>query len=192
MARTLRASAMVFAVALSPIALADIVAQEFSYTSGAVKGMKVKTNTSYAMTHTVPTATSPGAFELLGSSELTVHVNAGDSDLFVYKIEGRCSVSGGEEDYLDLQARVNGFVRGVIGGPAFLQPQKVPASFVLCTGPSSSSGVVAKSWTARLPGGSEGFDYTFTIWWRAVDSSPLNGGALALLSHRTVKLTRYD
>ena len=46
MARTLQALAMVLAVALSPIALADILAQGFSYTGGTVRGIQVNADPS--------------------------------------------------------------------------------------------------------------------------------------------------
>ena len=194
MTRTLQAFVMVFALALSPIALADMLAQAFSYTGGTVKGIKVKTDASLAENHSKASPSdSPGPFERLVSSDLTVHVNAGDSDLFVYQIDAQCDVDGGDEDYVDLQARVNGFVRGVIGGPAFLQPQSVPTFLVMCPGPRPFLRSVAKRWVTRLLGGSEGFDYTFTIWWRVVDQFPRNLGFVnASLSKRIVTLTRYD
>ena len=194
MARTLQAFALLFALALSPIALADILAQDFGYTGGTIKGIKVKTGVSPVFTHGNPTPAAPGPFEQLASSELTVHVNAGDSDLFVYEIDAACNVHGGVEDRIDLQARVNGLVRGVIGGPAFLQPQGVPASLGFCPGPLSIPNVVAMSWVTRLGGGNAGFDYTFTIWWRAVDRIPLETatGVDAVMNNRIVKLTRYE
>lgn len=191
MARTLRAFAMASALAISPIALGEIVAQEFSYSGSAGKGIKVKTNASPTRNEGSIGGGS-GPFRLLGSSELTVHVNAGDSDLFVYEIQAQCEMHGGDEDHLLFQARVNGAVRGVLGGPAILQPQTTPGAFV-CGGPRPPLSSVASSWVARLTGGSEGFDYTFTIWWRMIDEYPhtdiLGYGHLA---KRIVKLTRYD
>ena len=121
MTRTIQAFAVLCALALSPVAATDILAQAFSYSGGTVKGIKVNTDASVA-------SVFAGPFKQLTSSELTVHVNAGDSDLFVYEIVGQFEVSSfDEKDYVDLQARVNDVLRGgVLGGPAILQPQTIP------------------------------------------------------------------
>ena len=192
MARTLQALTLLFALTLGPISLAELLAQDFSYTGGVAAGIKVRTTT---LTEEIVSATTssgtPGPFEPLASSELTVHVNAGASDLFVYEIVAQCNVLGEEKDYIDLQARLNGVVRGVLGGPAILQPQRNPTAGGLCSGPSVNAKVAANRWFTRLSGGSEGADYKFTIWWRAVDVVP-QLGVHGFLRQRSVTLTRYE
>src|SRR5262245_6490095 len=109
----------------------------------------------------------------LASSNLTVSLNAGDSDLFVYEIDAECSLASADNgDSISLQARINQLVRGVLGGPALLQPQDVPTDLEVCGSQTRQS--VAKSWAVRLSGGNAGADYTFTIWWRAADVNAFN------------------
>ena len=189
MYRTIRTVVVVSALILTSTAFTELIAQETHYLGGAVKGIQVKTDPSVVSTNNNPTPAGSGPFGLLPSSELTVHMNPGESDLFVYEFDALCQ-TGGENDFIEVQARVNGLVRGVLGGPAILQPQPVPTFLWLCQGQALT--VVAKSWVARLSAGSEGVDYTFTIWWRAVDVAPANPGLRGIFNNRIVKLTRYN
>jgi hypothetical protein len=115
---------------------------------------------------------------------------SGNSDLFVYEIDAECSLGSADQgDAVLLQARLNGFVRPLLGGPALLQPQDVPTDLEVCASQERQS--VAKSWAIRLSGGSSGADYTFTIWWRASDVNAFNA-LIARLDNRTVRITRYN
>jgi hypothetical protein len=126
----------------------------------------------------------------LPSSSLTVHLEPGDSDLFVYEIDAECNLGGaGLGDYVDVQARVNGLLTPPLGGSARLQPQDVPTRLALCS--TGERRTVAKSWAIRLSGGSSGADYTFTTYWRATDVGPYSH-LIARLDNRTVRVTRYN
>jgi hypothetical protein len=174
------------------LALGELAAQEFHFTGGAVKGTQVRTNMGTAEYSMDDPVTIGGTRYLeLASSNLTVHLDAGESDLFVYEIDAECSlVSAGQGDSVSFQARLNGFVRAIIGGgPALLQPQDVPTDLEICAASTRQS--VAKSWAVRLSGGSAGADFTFTIWWRAVDVNAFNA-LIVRLDNRTVRLTRYN
>ena len=173
------------------MAFGELAAQEFHYTGGAVEGTQVRTNTETAEYSIDDPVTRGGTRYLeLASSNLTVHLNAGDSDLFVYEIDAECSLaSAGAGDTVLLQARLNGLVRPILGGPAFLQPQDVPTDLEICGTDARHS--VAKSWAVRLSGGSAGADFTFTIWWRAADVNAFNA-LFARLDNRTVRITRYN
>jgi hypothetical protein len=178
-------------VLMSALTFGGVAAQEFHFTGAAVKGIQILTNTQTAEYNFDDPATAGGTrYFPLESSDLTVHVNAGDSDLFVYEIDAECSLSSaGQGDAITLQARINGVVRGVLGGPALLQPQNVPTDLEVCSSRERQS--VAKSWAARLSGGAAGADFTFTIWWRASDVNAFNV-LVARLDNRTVRLTRYN
>ena len=176
---------------LGALALGELAAQESQFTGGGVEGTQVRTNAQTAEYSLDDPATAGGTrFLLLPSSNLTVHLNAGDSDLFLYEIDAECSLSSaGQGDSIQLQARLNGLVRPILGGAAILQPQDVPTDLEVCSSRERQS--VAKSWAARLSGGSSGADFTFTIWWRAADVNAFNA-LVARLDNRTVRITRYN
>lgn len=191
MARQQLTTSILVAGLVGAFALGELAAQEFQFTGGPVEGTLVRTNTQIAEYSMDDPATNGGRryFEL-ASSDLTVHLNAGDSDLFVYEIDAECSLgSAGQGDSVHLQARLNGQVRPILGGPALLQPQDVPEDLAICS--SSAPVAVTKSWAVRLTGGSAGADFTFTIWWRAADVNAFNA-LIARLDNRTVRLTRYN
>ena len=176
-------------LALSPMALAEAAAQEVTFTGGAVEDIQVRTNNS---------AEQRGegtAFVLLGSSTLTVQVNPGESDLFVFEFDAECRLDGTAffEGYVEVQARAYGPL-GLSG--SVLQPQNLPDGVQFC-GTNAEQGKdtaqsVAKSWAVRLNGGTTGLIRTFSIWWRVVDKNndAFNAG-LGRLDERTVRLTRY-
>ncbi len=182
MARNVQAFAVLCALAFGPIALTDLRAQDFHFTGGAVKGIQVKTQTALAGGFSSTYAQLPG-------SDLTVHLNAGESDVFVYELAAECAlIGGGDGDYLLVQARVNGALSSPLGAP-LLQPQRRNEGLVLCS--SAQAQAASMSWAIKLAGGSAGADYTLTVWWRVLDQyEPSNPGGS--FGKRTVKITRYN
>ena len=88
-------------------------AQAVSFGHRAVEGGQVLTDRS-------STTTTPGEhiYHPLPNSLLTLVLQPGDSDLFVYEFDAACITVGGPSDHLAMQARLN----GVVGPP-------VPAIF---------------------------------------------------------------
>jgi hypothetical protein len=129
-----------------------------------------------------------GATVKLGSSELTVGLAPGDSDLFVYEFNAECRISGGPLDHVSVHARLNdqlGF-----SGVSFLQPQSFPPNLGFCStfGPNS----VSKAWAIRLTNNtSSAISYRFSIYTTVIDFNNDNT-AVGLLNDRTVRLTRYN
>jgi hypothetical protein len=171
------------------MALAELAAQEFTFTGGAVEGIQVRTNNDTQIRG------EGTAFVMLGSSSLTVLVNPGESALFVFEFDAECRLDGSPffEGYVEVQARAAGPL-GLSGSA--LQPQNVTTGIEFCgTNAEQGKGTaqsVSKSWAVTLNGGSSGLIRTFTIWWRVVDKNndALNAG-LGRLDERTVRLTRY-
>jgi hypothetical protein len=171
------------------MALAEVAAQEFSFTGGAVEEIQVKTNNATEQ------RAEAAAFVSLGSSSLTVLVNPGDSALFVFEFDAECRLEGTLffEGYVEVQARASGPL-GLSGSA--LQPQNVTTGVEFCgTNAEQGKGTAQaafKSWAVTLNGGSSGLIRTFSIWWRVVDKNndSLNAG-LGRLDERTVRLTRY-
>jgi hypothetical protein len=129
----------------------------------------------------------------LTSSALTIELQPGDSDLFVFEFDAQCVVGGGAEDYLSVQARLNGFV-GIGASGSFLQPQSNPPDLHACTG-SEGRHTIAKSWVIRLSNTtSSPQSHTFSIWVRVIDAGEPNqpNPPFCLLDNRTVRITRYD
>jgi hypothetical protein len=186
--RSIRIAVVVLsALVLSPMAVAEVAGQEFSYTGRNVEFVLVRTNYSAA----VIAKNQP--FRLLSSSTLQAHVNPGDSDLFVFELIAECTVdyAADNSDGVDVQARLNGSVSGPVGGGvALLQPQALPTGGRLCEGPGLHA--ASKSWVVTLTGGESGTNWTFTIWWRFPSVADPERGHIAVLQHRTVRLTRYD
>jgi hypothetical protein len=191
MCRRIRTVVVVLStLVLSPMILAELAAQEFNFTGGAVEDIQVRTNNA-------PETRAEGtAFALLGSSTVTVLVNPGDSDLFVFEFDAECCLDGTFyfEGYVEVLARAYGPL-GLSGSE--LQPQNLPTGVEFC-GTNAEQGKdtaqsVSKSWAVRLNGGSSGLIRTFSIWWRVVDKNndPFNAG-LGRLDERTVRLTRYN
>ncbi len=191
MCRRLRTVVVVLStLVLSPMALAELAAQEFGFTGGAVEDIQVKTNNATEQ------KVEGNAYALLGSSTLTVQVNPGDSDLFVFEFDAECRLVGSFyfEGYVEVLARAYGPLG--LGG-SVLQPQNLPNGVEFC-GTNAEQGKdtaqsVSKSWAVRLNGGTSGLIRTFSIWWRVVDKNndAFNAG-LGRLDERTVRLTRYN
>ena len=166
MCRQIRALAVPVALLLGPMALTDVVAQENVYSGGAVEGTQVKTNRDLF-------GKGEGAYAKLGSSELTVQLAPGDSDLFVYEFDAECYlINAGVNDYVSVQARLNDAVGF---SSSFLQPQNFPTTDLEFCGTNAPHSV-SKTWAIRLSNNtSSTFIYTFSIWWRAVDRDDDNG-----------------
>ena len=190
MCRRLRTVVAVLSALLSPMTLAELAAQEFNFTGGAVEDIQVKTN------NVTEQRVEGTEYALLGSSTLTVQVKPGESALFVFEFDAECRLVGTFyfEGYVEVLARAYGPL-GLSG--SILQPQNVPDGVEFC-GTNAEQGKdtaqsVSKSWAVRLNGGTSGLIRTFSIWWRVVDKNtdPFNAG-LGRLDERTVKLTRYN
>jgi hypothetical protein len=187
MCRQIRALAVPVALLLGPMAFTEVVAQENYYSGGAVEGTQVKTNRDLI-------AKGEGAYAKLGSSELTVQLAPGDSDLFVYEFDAECYlIQAGVNDYVNVQARLNDFVGF---SSSYLQPQNFPTTDLEFCGTDAGTDApqsVSKTWAIRLSNNtSSTFSYTFSIWWRAVDRGDNNFDVWGILNDRTVKITRYN
>ena len=158
MRRRIRTMVVVLSALVSTaMAVAELTAQETHYLGGAVKGIQVKTNPSIVFTDNHPTPAGAGPFGLLPSSELTVHVNAGgERPLRVQSSMRNAKPVATPARRISLTCRLesNGLVRGVLGGPAILQPQRVPTFLWPCQGPVLT--VVAKSWVSPAIRGERG------------------------------------
>jgi hypothetical protein len=185
MRRRVRTVVVVFSFMLGPVALTGSGAQEFHFTGGAVEGTQVKANNQST------SVAEAAGYVLLPSSSITVHVAAGDNDLFVFEFSAECSmvVSPGQGDHIRLQARFDGFVSAPFGGgPSILQPQNSPPDHLV---DCRSRHTISRMWAVRIAGGASGADHTFSIWWRVVDSLPDDGDLFGLLDNRIVRSTRY-
>jgi hypothetical protein len=165
------------------MAVTEVIAQENAFSAGAVEGTQVKTNRGGV-------AVGEGAYVKLGSSELTVQLLPGDSDLFVYQFDAVCGISGGGvNDHVSVQARLNDAV-GLFGS-SFLQPQHFPADLPFCGDFELHS--VSKTWAIRLTNNSSSaINYRFSIYVTVIDFGNDNSNLGALLDQRTVRITRYN
>ena len=181
----LQTSIVVAALALSLCHASEVKAQVAHYTHGAAEGGQVMTNRSEVSIGPV------NSYAQLTSTALTMELQPGDSDLFVLEFDAECIVSGGPEDYLSVQARLNGFV-GLFGaGGSFLQPQSNPTDLQACTG-SEGRHTISKSWVVRLSNTtSTPQSHTFSIWVRLFDAGEQNL-PYSLLDNRIVRVTRYN
>jgi len=175
---------VVGALALSLCHAIAVMAQQAYFTHGAALDGQAMTNRSDLSIGPL------NAYKQLTSSALTIELQPGDSDLFVFEFDAACVVSGGPEDYLSVQARLNGFV-GLGANGSFLQPQSNPPDLHACTG-SEGRHTISKSWVIRLSNTtSSPQNHTFSIWVQLVDAGELNQ-PFSLLDDRIVRITRYD
>lgn len=159
-------------------------AQQAHFTYGAAIEGQAMTNRSTVSIGAV------NAYLQLSSSALTIELQPGDSDLFVFEFDAECVVSGGPEDYLSVQARLNGFV-GLGASGSFLQPQSNPPDLHACTG-SEGEHTISKSWVIRLSNTtSSPQSHTFSIWVQLVDAGTPDQ-PYSILDDRIVRITRYD
>lgn len=114
---------VVAALAASPWPSSAVMAQVAVFSHGAVEGGQVVTDRSVATTTIGEQIFHP----LRSSGPLTVVLQPGDSDLFVYEFDGNCRTVGGPNDYLAVQARLNGVV-GPAPGASYFQPQDNPGT----------------------------------------------------------------
>ena len=185
MKRRLPLFIVVAALAVSHWNASAVLAQAAIYTFGAVEEGVVRTDRARIRLE------EASSHSLLPHSVISVDIQPGDNDLFVLEFDAACRLKGGVQDYLSLQARLNGAVGGVLGG-SFLQPQDNPTDLRAC-----SSGdkwhTVSKSWVIRLSNTTSLLQqrHTFSIWVRVVSASEPSG-PFAYLDNRTVRLTRYN
>jgi hypothetical protein len=172
---------VVVALAVSPWH-ASVMAQLASFSHGAAEGGQIKTDRSEIFIF------ESSAHAQLADSALTVQLQPGDSDLFVFEFDAECSV-GGPGDYLSVQARVNGAL-GPPFGTSFFQPQGGATDLRPCVGAASHT--ISKSWVIRLSNTTSASQtYTFSIWVRVVGNVNIPPG-LAVLDNRIVRYTRYN
>ena len=176
---------VVAALAVSPWPSSAVKAQVAVFSHGVVEGGQVLTDRSAIGTTPGETIHHP-----LASSLLTVVIQPGDSDLFVFEFDAQCTVVGGPFDYLSVQARLDGVVGGVIGG-SYFQPQDIPPDLQACS-TNGARQTISKSWVIRLSNTtSSPQSHTFSIWVKTVEFAPLNN-AHTTLDNRTVRYTRYN
>ena len=178
---------VVAALAWIPCYASAVEAQQAHFTHGAAEGGEITTNRAE-----VPVG-GLNAHVQLTSSALTMELQPGDSDLFVFEFDAQCVVTGGPEDYLSVEARVNGFV-GLGASGSFLQPQSNPPDLHACTG-SEGRHTISKSWVTRLSNTTASpQSHTFSIWVRVIDAGEPNqpNPPFSLLDNRIVRITRYD
>ena len=193
MCRSIRTVVVVLStLVLSPMALIELAAQEFHYTGGAVEGTQVRTNNA-----PFGIVGSGSSYTSLPSSSLTVHVNPGDDNLFVFEFEAECHLRNfadvnftpGVHDHVSVQARLNGLVGPPSGRPSALQPQSLPTDLEVCG--SFAHQTISKSWAVRLAGGASGADWTFSIRVQVVDVFS-DDSLTVTFDDRMVRITRYD
>jgi hypothetical protein len=182
---------VVAALALSHWHSSAVMAQVASFSHGAVEGGRVITDSSQIQIN------PSSAHAQLASSALTIVLQPDDSDLFVLEFDAECFIAGFGDNYLDVQARLNGAVGwAVLGGlgPSFLQPQDNPPDLAVCkSGTSPIRHTISKSWMIRLSNDtSSPVTYTFSIWVRAVITGINNHPFYRSLDNRIVRLTRYN
>jgi hypothetical protein len=182
---------VVAALALFHWHVSAVMAQELHFSHGAVEGGRVITNRSQIQIN------ESSAHVQLPSSALTMVLQPGDSDLFVFEFDAECFMGGDPNDYLSVQARLNGAVGwAVVGGlgPSFLQPQDNPPDLAVCkSGTNPVRHTISKSWVIRLSNDtSSPVTYTFSIWVRAVNIGSDNNIIFCNLDNRIVRFTRYN
>jgi hypothetical protein len=185
MCRRIRVLAVPFALLLTPMAHTAAVAQEYIFSGGAVEGTQVRTNRN-------PVAIGEGAYVKLGSSELTVQLAPGDSDLFVYEFDAQCHIPGaGWDDSIAVEARL--FDAIGLFGSSFLQPQDFPHADLRFCGNNAARQSMSKTWAIRLTNSSaSAVNYRFSIYVWAVDGANDDANLTGWLDDRTVKITRYN
>jgi hypothetical protein len=176
---------VVVAMALFPWCASVVLAQQATYTFGAVLGGVVRTDRSRIQLD------EASSHSLLPNSVISVDLQPGANDFFVLEFDAACRLKGATTDYLSLQVRLNGAVGGVLGG-SFLQPQDSPTDLHACSSGDKWQ-TVSKSWVIRLSNTTSPLQqrYTFSIWVRVV-SADGPSGPYAFLDNRTVRLTRYN
>ena len=176
---------VVAALAVSQWHGAAVMAQSAIFAFGAVKEGVVRTDRSRIMLD------EASSHSLLPNSVISVDLQPGDNDFFVLEFDAACRLKGAVQDYLSLQARLNGAVGGVLGG-SFLEPQDNPTDLRACSS-GDNWHTVSKSWVIRLANTSSPLQqrYPFSIWVRVVSASEPSG-PFAYLDNRTVRLTRYN
>ena len=175
---------VVAALAVSPWPSSAVMAQAVSFSHGAVEGGQVLTDRSV-------TRTTPGKqiFHPLPNSLLTLVLQPGDSDLFVYEFDAGCFTVGGPSDSVVVQARLN----GVVGSPgaSYFQPQNNPTNLEACS-TNGAYQTISKSWVIRLANTTSlPQTYTFAIWVKTLDRGLLNNAYTGFFN-RTVRYTRFN
>ena len=175
---------VVAALAVSPWPSSAVMAQVAVLSHGAVEGGQVVTDRSVATT-----TIGEQIFHPLPNSLLTLVLQPGDSDLFVYELDAGCFTVGGPSDSVVVQARLN----GVVGSPgaSYFQPQNNPTNLEACS-TNGAYQTISKSWVIRLSNTTSlPQTYTFGIWVKTVDSGLPNNSYTAIYN-RTVRYTRYN